>query len=121
MTDPAVEAANRVGKTLPYGFFSKLTSSDLIAAAREALRGWWCWADLRSRRNLPRPIMREARAPRSSGRVSGSLSAATAADTTIIACPVPFRPCAGGHPPPLGGRHRVPGRWSKARIGIAAT
>ena len=85
MTDPAVEAANRVGKTLPYGFFSKLTSSDLIAAAREALRGWWCWADLRSRRNLPRPIMREARAPRSSGRVSGSLSAATAADTTIIA------------------------------------
>lgn len=37
MTDPAVEAANRVGKTLPYGFFSKLTSSDLIAAAREAL------------------------------------------------------------------------------------
>lgn len=37
MTDPAVEAARRVGKTLPYGFFSKLTSSDLIAAAREAL------------------------------------------------------------------------------------
>ena len=37
MTDPAVEAARRVGKTLPYGFFSKLTSSDLIFAAREAL------------------------------------------------------------------------------------
>ena len=37
MTDPAVEAAKRVGETLPYGFFSKLTSSDLIAAAREAL------------------------------------------------------------------------------------
>lgn len=37
MTDPAVEAAKRVGETLPYGFFSRLTSSDLIAAAREAL------------------------------------------------------------------------------------
>lgn len=37
MTDPAVEAAKRVGETLPYGFFSRLTSSDLIATAREAL------------------------------------------------------------------------------------
>lgn len=37
MNDPAVEAAKRVGKTLPYGFFSRLTSSDLIATAREAL------------------------------------------------------------------------------------
>lgn len=37
MTDPAVEAARRVGETLPYGFFSRLTSSDLIATAREAL------------------------------------------------------------------------------------
>ena len=37
MTDPAVEAANRVGKTLPYGFSSKLTSRHLIFAAREAL------------------------------------------------------------------------------------
>ena len=37
MTDPAVEAAKRVGETLPYGFFSRLTPSDLIAAAREAL------------------------------------------------------------------------------------
>lgn len=35
--------------------------------------------------------MREARAPRSSGRVSGSLSAAIAADTTIIAHTAPNR------------------------------
>ena len=37
MTDPAVEAAKRVGKTLPYGFSSKLYPSDLLLAAREAL------------------------------------------------------------------------------------
>jgi hypothetical protein len=37
VTDPAVEAAKRVGETLPYGFSSKLTSRHLIAAAREAL------------------------------------------------------------------------------------
>lgn len=79
-----------------------------------------------SKKNLPRPIMREARAPRSSGRVSGSLSAATAADTTIIACPVPFRPCAGGHPPPLGGFgpqlvarcHRAPGDGASRESGL---
>jgi hypothetical protein len=39
----------------------------------------------RCRRSKPRPDMREARAPRSSGRVSGSLPAAIAADMPMIA------------------------------------